>query len=202
MRDTIRGTPCPAPAFTFLPLCPAARGPASRRPAFCRARTVQSILRGNPSPLLLLPFRARSVGFLFCFFVVVCFSSCPLVTLPLPPPAVHTHYAKHDARQFASTVHVTHLAYPLRICYLWAASQTAGVVAPRDVLLPGGSTPRPPAAAAAPSRAAAAGGHSRCRGGRGPGRPQQPPGQGFTVPPAALGRRGGSITITCKSRKK
>ena len=63
-------------------------------------------------------------------------------------------------------------------------------------------TLRLPAAATAPAGAAAAGGRSKCRGGRGPSRPRLPPGQGFTVPPAAPGRRGGSIKSSCKRSKK
>ena len=61
---------------------------------------------------------------------------------------------------------------------------------------------QPPAAATDLAGAAAAGSLSKCRGGRGPDRPRLPPGKGFTVPPAAPGRRGGSITKSCKTSEK
>ena len=110
--------------------------------------------------------------------------------LPPPPsPALFPlgHYAGHCVgKSQARRRHVagTHLA------------SIGGVVGLVDTTL------WPPAAATAPAGTAAAGSHSKCRGGRGPGRPRLPPGQGFTVPPAAPSRRGGSITKICKNRKK
>ena len=67
---------------------------------------------------------------------------------------------------------------------------------------PVGSTLWPPSSPIAPAGPAAAGGRSKCRGGRGPSRPWPPPGSGFTVPPAAPGRRGGSIKSSCKIETK
>ena len=85
------------------------------------------------------------------------------------------------------------------ICTHVAGTHLASTV---GVVSLSGTTPRPPAAATASARAAAAGSHSKCRGVRGPGRRRMPPGEGFAVPPAAPGRRRGSITKTCKNRKK
>ena len=124
-----------------------------------------------------------------------------------PAPSVHARTGtrapcKHFAQHFACIVHNIHLA---RFDF-WAISCITHDIVLLDILLdillPGSRTLRPPAAFTAPAGAAAAGDPSICRGGRGPGRPRQPPDQGFTVPPAAPGRRGGSIKIPVRDRKR
>ena len=113
------------------------------------------------------------------------YSRPPLLCFTLVSMQGTTHaICKHFAR---------HAPAPCPPVILWAPDCTC---CQRSITL------RLPAAATAPARAAAAGGRSKCRGGRGPSRPRLPPGQGFTVPPAAPGRRGGSIKSSCKRSKK
>ena len=100
-RDTIRGTPCPAPLFTPAPGCA-----ASYHLALCPRLSVLHCplclcthcacnVRCKPVPSLLrLPLRARSLG--TCVAVALTFS-CFLVALFLPPLVVLAHCTKHYA---------------------------------------------------------------------------------------------------------
>ena len=131
----------------------------------------------SPFSLFAPPLRFRPVG-----------SSGPLAlwcSLPCPFPLLTL--CRTLCRHFARTLQACTWPSPLALD-MWCRRSD--------------SSRRLPTAATAPAGAAAAGGHSKCRGGRGPDRPRLPPGQGFTVPPAAPGRWGGSITKTCYTTKK
>ena len=184
-------------SFSLVLPCPLSQAPGS--PALCLLvpvlpllprHTLRGAIREASLPLPLHLAAPWCPGPWACGTHVALHSPAAFVPLrppclPLPPPPFSPSDTTQDTVQACRT-HVagTHLA------------SIGGVVGPV------GTTLRPPAAATAPAGAAAAGSHSKCRGGRGPGRPRLPPGQGFTVPPAAPGRRGGSITKSCKTSKK
>ena len=104
-----------------------------------------------------------------------------LPCLPLPPLPFSPPDTMHDTvLAFCAHVAGTHLTFTV-----------------------GGQTERLHAVAArrchSPRKSRRRGQPHHMPRGRGPDRPQLPPGQGFTLPPAAPRRRGGSITKTCKS---
>ena len=192
---------CPGPLALSRPL--SARPPSSSLAPLCRPRGPRPSVTLSPSSLypprhtlrraireasLTLPLHLAAP---WCPGPWACGTHVPVhlpaAFVPLRPPCLPLAplpFSLSDTTQdtvWASCTHVagTHLA---------AIGGVVGLV---------GTTMWPPAAATAPAGSAAAGSHSKCRGGRGPGRPRLPPGQGFTVPPAAAGRRGGSITKSC-----
>ena len=209
VHNYVRGTRCPR----LVPACPHpppwAGFVSSPSPSPCTC-TVQSMFPPlspvprlcYPSPALdTLQARCGHVTLLrpwpFTFFVGPRGLLCPLGPLallarPAPPSLLYPFPLPTLCRtlwwQFARRLQASTWPLPSASDYM------RGRLSDR--------TRRVPTTATVPAGAAVAGCHSKCRGGRGPDRPRLPPGQGVTVPPAAPGRRGGSITISSKSRKK
>ena len=186
--------PCPAPCLLALPrpplppfpgpLVPGPLSPRPRPPFTPPAYTSRSNTRGIPptpsSPCR--PLVPSSLGLWHARRTAPAYGLCPSTPALPPPPSPALlplgHYAGHCVGKLQACRRHAPGRYRRRRRAGWHHA-----VAARS--------------ATAPAGAAAAGSHSKCRGGRGPGRPRLPPGQDFTVPPAAPGRRGGSITKSC-----
>ena len=221
--------PCPAPCLLALPcplvppfpgpLVPGPRCPCPRPPFTLPAYTSRSNTRGTPptppSPChsqapWFRPHRPAACGPLLPPFL-------PPLPCPLPSPYSAGHYAghfvgkSHACRRHAPGHSPPALPFPLsslrRILRmtLWRhvarmsqartwplSAASSGRLAPRCDRPPLPQPPQEPLSRAATSYAA---------GGAALVGPWLPPGQGFAVPPAAPGRRGGSITNICKTWK-
>ena len=162
-----------------------------------RAGTVHCIFRGNPSPLLLLPFCARFVD-----LFVVCFTSSlrPLCHCPLRRFTRTTQSTMHDNSQALCMTRTS----PTRFA--------SGTFGPPHKLhqpscrvtccFPGAARCGRPPLSQPLAGAATAGGHSKCCGGGRPWEALAAPRPGFLSTLRSVWSPGGSIKGSYKSQKK